>query len=490
MKVSGEHPQPLLSRNDDTLSAFATQWANPTDVSTILMIIGGDVVQKALAQGTGKLYTPVCFSFGCVAYAFTALIGIMGDGRLLPPPDYPVKVFNLESGNSKENRNWVLGRILRDLETQSAKAIPPGEPPHGLSITVFEATANHNGPTRFSWGRVHAVGLATTLLQLGIAAIPAVPAVGGGTGDWSVLFLTAVGTLLIQLVGLLPQWVAEKLPNRQRARGVYALTAGNGSRDVMVILGGGQCLDLEEMANAESPRKRGPWQRFGQHALLSKSAGMAAASPGPSGAGWQGPQRADSELVGGRRSRLVAGLPFGFWLTRVVLILVTVLSLLLLVNVTVTKDHGWYVLLIGALGMFQNGVLAGMGLSTTARNLPLRRLEVTRTKKVMDGIMDFYTVYPTLSRCLLREFFPGPLREVEEQWWNGNFEPYDQLRRSDPTRGTPRRLWSAAVRPAGRQGGHVNTVAGIEDPTVPKDKALVSVTIAEVPSPIESVQSR
>jgi hypothetical protein len=29
------------------------QWANPADVSTILMVIGGDVVQKALAQSTG-----------------------------------------------------------------------------------------------------------------------------------------------------------------------------------------------------------------------------------------------------------------------------------------------------------------------------------------------------------------------------------------------------------------------------------------------------
>ncbi|KAK3292833.1 uncharacterized protein B0H64DRAFT_293732, partial [Chaetomium fimeti] len=339
-------------------------WANPADVSTILMIISGDVVKKAFAQSTGKLYTPMCFSFGCVAYAFTALIGIMGDGRLLLPPDYPVKVFNLESGNSKENHNWVLGRILRDLETV---------------------------------GKGATAQLATTLLQLGVAAIPAIPTFGG---DWSVLFITAVGTLLIQMIGVLPQWVAEKLPNRQHARGTFALTAGNGSRDVMVILGAGRCLDLEQMANAESPRK-----------------------------GW---------LASRRQSRFVAGLPFGFWLTRVVLIMVSIFSLLLLVNVTVTKDHGWYILLIGALGMFQNGVLAGMGMSTAVRNLPLRRLEVARTKKVMDGIMDFHAAYPKLSRCLLREFFPGPLREAEERWWNGDFEPYERLRQEDPTRGTPR----------------------------------------------------
>ncbi|KAK3305674.1 uncharacterized protein B0T15DRAFT_205127 [Chaetomium strumarium] len=432
-----------LARRESTVSALAAQWANPTDVSTILMIIGGDVVQKALAQGTGKLYTPVCFSFGCVAYAFTALIGILGDGRLLPPPDYPVRVFNLESGYSRENRNWVLGRILRDLEAQTARELPRGEPPYGLCISVFEAVDNPNGPTQFSWGRVHFVSLAITLLQFVIAAVPAIPTVGG---DWSVLFITAVGTLLIQMIGLLPQWVAEKLPNRQHARGTYALTAGNGSRDIIVIIGGGKCLDLEEMANAESPRKGWVWQKFENHNLLSSVAkGVVPSSPG----GRQLPQRerTDSDLARRRQSRFAAGLPVGFWLTRAALIATSVLSLLLLVNVTVSKDHSWFILLIGAIGMFQNGVLAGMGLPTVARNLPLRRREVLRTRKVMDGIMDFYTSYPELSRCLLREFFPGPLRDAEEKWWNGEVEPYDQLRMDDPTRGTPRRLLSTVARP-------------------------------------------
>ncbi len=69
-------------------AVLGSQWANPSDVSTILMVIGGDVVQKALAQGTAKwYYTPVCFSFGWVTYAFTALVKILGVRRLLPPPD-------------------------------------------------------------------------------------------------------------------------------------------------------------------------------------------------------------------------------------------------------------------------------------------------------------------------------------------------------------------------------------------------------------------
>ncbi|KAM7194863.1 hypothetical protein V8F33_007061 [Rhypophila sp. PSN 637] len=435
----------LVRRHDNgtnTVSSLMAQWANPTDVSTILMVIGGDVVQKALAQGTGKLYTPVCFSFGCVAYTFTALVGIMGDGRLLPTPDYPVKVFNLKSGYCKENRNWVLGRILRDLETQVVKELPGPDDEtagsYGIQISVWEALDNHNRPTQFSWGRLHCISLAITLVQFVIAAVPALPVVGG---DWSVLFITAVGTVLIQAIGILPQWVAEKLPNRQRAARTYALTTGNGSRDIVVIIGGGKCLDLEEMANAESPRKAGVWLKFRQHILSRRRQTVTAAgNPPPTAAPsrqtikvrqFSASRRVESDSSMGssshqqRQGRFVAGFPFGFWLTRVVVIVTSVLSLLLLINLAVPKDYGWFILLIGGIGMFQNGVLAGRELPLEARNLPLRRCEVLRARKVMDGIMDFDSAYPGFGACLLREFFPGPLYEAEERWWRGDFEPYE-----------------------------------------------------------------
>ena len=46
-----------------------TQWSNPHDIFTILLIIGGDIVQKAIAQltaGPVPRLTPVSFSFGWV----------------------------------------------------------------------------------------------------------------------------------------------------------------------------------------------------------------------------------------------------------------------------------------------------------------------------------------------------------------------------------------------------------------------------------------
>jgi hypothetical protein len=129
----------------------------------------------------------------------------------------------------------------------------------------------------------------------------------------------------------------------------------------------------------------------------------------------------------------------------VVLIVTSVLSLLLLINVSATGGgngggNGWFILVIGGIGMFQNGILAGMELSPAARNLPLRKREVIRTKKVMDAIMDFHVAYPGMGRCLLQEFFPGPLHEEEAKWWDGDHEPYEMQRIQDPSRGRPRRL--------------------------------------------------
>lgn len=156
---------------EGTTSTLLSQWSNPADISTILMVIGSDVVQKALAQGTGVWYlTPVCFSFGCVSYAFTALVNIIGSGRLLPEPDYPVKVFNLESGYGRENKNWVVGRILRDIETSLSEEEPLAD--DAIRISVYEAAVNRNGLTHFSLSHVHLWGLACILVQLGLATIP------------------------------------------------------------------------------------------------------------------------------------------------------------------------------------------------------------------------------------------------------------------------------------------------------------------------------
>lgn len=46
--------------------ALSEQWANPGDVFSVLLLLGGDVINRALAQlaGTKNRITPVAFSFG------------------------------------------------------------------------------------------------------------------------------------------------------------------------------------------------------------------------------------------------------------------------------------------------------------------------------------------------------------------------------------------------------------------------------------------
>lgn len=292
--------------NETTSSeALASQWLNPVDISTILLVIGGDVVQKALAQSTGKRFTPVCFSFGWVTYAFIALIGVIGDGKLLPPPDYPVKVFNLTSGYVRENKNWVIGRILRDIEADLAEQEPLND--YGIRISFYKAAENKNAPTGFSYSRMHLFGLICIIIQLALAALPIIL-----NGEWDIMLITGAGTILAQIAGSLPQWRAEKLPNRQGKEDTFALTQGNGCRDIIVIQGCGNCLDLEEMSVAQSPRLGRPWEKFDPGDFFPMTQTRS------SGFG----ELARKEVV---RSRDIGSFPVGFWVTRIVCVVQSVL---------------------------------------------------------------------------------------------------------------------------------------------------------------------
>ena len=56
-------------------------WKKPGDVITLLMILNGDVVQKALAQLSGPTFVPVAFSFGWVVYSIQAFSPVIGTGE-------------------------------------------------------------------------------------------------------------------------------------------------------------------------------------------------------------------------------------------------------------------------------------------------------------------------------------------------------------------------------------------------------------------------
>ncbi|KLU91115.1 hypothetical protein MAPG_09638 [Magnaporthiopsis poae ATCC 64411] len=404
------------------------QWLNPNDVSAVLMIIGGDVVRTALAQSTGTLFTPVCFSFGWVAYAFVALIGVVGDGRLLPPPDFSVRVFNLDSGYSRENKNWVIGRILRDHEVSIVRAVGCEA---GVHIAIYEAVSRGEPGigfwTSFPYDRLHLFGLAAMVVQFGIAAIPATL-----YNDWTILLVLAVGTVLALLHGALPQWRAEKLPDRQHSWGTFGLTTGNGSRDIMVVKDLGRCLNLEELAATGTPRSSLPWRKFRK---VPASIQAAAASPGSSGNSNNTFFRRANTLL--PVAKPVRGIPLGFWYTCAVTIFGSIAWMFLLVTVTAVRENRWYLLAVGGIGVFQNGITAAVARPPKSRNLPLKLVDIITAKKTMDGLMDLQDAHGC-GWHLVGEFFPGELKAEEDAWWNGEKDAYDGKRRKEACiRGLP-----------------------------------------------------
>lgn len=413
-KRASSIPLSNTTGGSSTVQQLSLQWSNPADVLSILLIIGGDIVQKALAQTSGGVITPVCFSFGWVAYSLMALVGVIGDGRLLPPPDYPAKVINLDSGYARENRNWVVGRLLRDNGTIMSKVSLEDK---AIRIAIYAAQPRGKHSLRTAAGVAGVIGILVMVAQCVIAAVPIIV-----SNQWEIFLITAVGTLLALLAGALPQWRAEKLPQRQQSDKNVALTSGNGSRDIMVIMGCGNSIDLEELASSETPRSNRVWERI---EWLSKPIME------------DGVPKQHSNKTPVRRTFAFWGIPIGFWLTLIMVSMQCIFWLALLISVAGIKSNTWYLLGVGLLGMFQNATVAGMSRGPERRCLPLELTETIITNRVMDGLMDLEVGYPKFGRTLRNEFFPGEIRDDERDWWAGNRQKYDR-KRVEENRGSPR----------------------------------------------------
>lgn len=147
-----QNPKSLQQPSESSSSILRAQLAKPAGVIAVLLIIGGDVIQKACAQlvagvqfpyGTESTegsdqksfsFTPVAFSFGWVAYAFGALMSAFGDGPLMPHPDTSCVVMTV-GGQWRQNESWVIGRLVRDLELTYKR-----HDPRGLRIDFFESS--------------------------------------------------------------------------------------------------------------------------------------------------------------------------------------------------------------------------------------------------------------------------------------------------------------------------------------------------------------
>lgn len=402
---------PPVGIQTGTGTELIREWTNPSVVvAMVLMLVGGNAVQEALAQSTGKVWMPVCFSFGWVSYTLSNLKKSLGDGGLHPLPDYPVKLFNMTSGYCRVNQNWLIGRIVRDNQSWISKVFPLYH--REIRIVIFEAVPiTEAKQLPLQEDTRHLFGAVVVIVQIIIAAIPVILTQGQ---EWHILAITGFGTLLAVIMGSLPQWQDEKIPSQRSSNKVFALTAGNGSSDVIIIKGKGCCLDLEELSTLDSPRSIALW------------AEMEEASP-------------SSQILGDSNAKAIMGRPRRFLVTRCVAIFEAFGCLLILISLAGVRSHTWYLIAVNAIGWMYNAMVAGLRRDPSTRNLPLRLLDTILASKIMDGLMDLEDTYEGCGEILLKEFLPRRLHPDEEEWWNTKREDrgrtrYDKERFEDIVR--------------------------------------------------------
>lgn len=375
-------------------SEFAAQWTRPSDTFSILLIVGGDVIQLALANLTGAVLTPIAFSFGWVAYSIMAVLSAIGDNRLIGcAPEIPVKVYDLKSGYGRDNQSWLLGRLIktydswmpaevrekmgqRKLSPRSDEEAGDGSqiPRIGLCVALYTWHGEVGRPTLdfIAWSAIF-----VTAVQLGVAAIPLAM-----RGNWAIFLAAGTGTLLAYASASLPHWREEKYKaRRENIKQDFALTQGQGSQHVLIVM--------------RAKRRGGKEKPWGLNL---------------------------ADLAGGRSPELPNTC---IWTT-----VLAMLWMVFLITCTGIVSDTWYLMAVGGLGMLHNLVSAGWPRRPEAMGLPIspvktdassqeNQMKIFAETKAMWTLMELELKHAGFGKALLPEFFPGPLKEWEDQWWRG-----------------------------------------------------------------------
>ncbi|KAI4267790.1 MAG: hypothetical protein L6R38_008093 [Xanthoria sp. 2 TBL-2021] len=298
------------------------QWGNPREVLSLLLLVGGDIVQKAIAQLVGPAFRlpgssvrlsipPVAFSFGWVAYSFSNLLAAFGDMKLMPLVERPSLLVSCSNGFVRDNQSWILSRLLRDHELRheiNSQGEGMGGKEESIRIDIFSLGPAAGPDCDLVW----LIGWVTIVVQLVISIIPWI-----SYGQWGISLVTLSGIVLAAITGAMPQWTQEKWSASILERDkVTCLTRGNGNRHVMVFVGSMGSWNLEVLATGR---------------------------PNPR--------------------------PQTRWLSLILAFLWTCL----LISVSGIENHTWYLLGIGGIGMLQNLFAAGTPRSPAAANLHLTR---------------------------------------------------------------------------------------------------------------------
>lgn len=332
-----------------------------------------------------NMLTLCCLS-GWVGYGVTAAVSALGENSFMPLPDTPCMVINSRSGYTRDNKSWIIGRVLRDYETwmdpgvrdrmetilndkhqelqQKAEKQEAGSGASvsrpkraGLCVSFYDADKAVVGCPGNDI--VYYSGFAVAIIQLGVASIPL-----GIFGDWSILFITAAGIMLSFTTGLLSHWRKEKWACRLMSNKTVVLTRGNGAQHAIVIRGGGLGFDLEDLAS--------------------------------------GSVEVDAS---------------GSWASRLAVILLALAWILLLISAAGIHSNTWFLLGVGAIGIVQNMFVAGWRRNPAAFGMPLVFDRAVGDKKVMKALYKVADIDPQLGLSMKGVFFPGELRTDEVVTW-------------------------------------------------------------------------
>jgi hypothetical protein len=396
--ISQTSPLPTSASSQPTSvsNQLLQQWQNPSDIFSLLLLVGGDVILKAFAQFHGRSFRPVAFSFGWVAYAFSALLASVGHLKVMPEPDCPSTLIQCGSGSGQrlENQSWLLGRLVRSSRHWlHPDSFPPArlddagnEMREPLPIYIFRAdgekyssfavddkerglsSAGQRGTTRVKMGMdlVWLSGIATSVIQLGIAAIPA-----GLYKEWEILLITFCGTAMAFGTGFLHEWAQGGTAKfRIRTNATYALLKGSGPGEVFIIINSEYGINLLDFASVED------------------KAGISAV-----------------------------------FVSAILLVLWTAL----LITVSGLKSHTWYIVAIGSIGMLQNTIVAGAPRAPAALGIYLLFQEKIAEPKVMTTLQAVEEKYPGVGIALLPIMFPGTLRPHERAYWGEKAEALERM---------------------------------------------------------------
>ncbi|KKY27147.1 hypothetical protein UCDDS831_g00892 [Diplodia seriata] len=148
---------------------------------------------------------------------------------MTPNPDFPAQVINAKYRHVRDNKAWIIGRLLRDQELSRRYAestIPETDDAvrnqdFQMSFFRYDQAATAGEIKRDA---VWYSGFAVMLLQLVVSIVPFAT-----HRNWAPVTVTAGGTALALLHGAIPQWKSEKWSRVADIDSTVCITQGNGS---------------------------------------------------------------------------------------------------------------------------------------------------------------------------------------------------------------------------------------------------------------------